>query len=256
MTEPELTPERLMARVDEITAQQIVDEERRESREWHRVTVNAKIAEAGERNAESALSYAVIKVNEQALRKQVMEGQRFSREEDWLKSVDVLHGHITFCEDVTQEGVLTLTQHLRRMDRMMPEEEFTLELNSPGGEVVASLHLFDNLVALKRKHRLTVVVRGEACSMAGVLLQAGTHRVIGKHAHIMLHRASFGAAGSADQVEDAVEQTKMFESAIYSILAERSGKSVAAWKTILGKRKDVWFSAADAIKHGLADEIG
>lgn len=178
------------------------------------------------------------------------------RQDEWAVTLDALHGHVVYSEDVTQEGVLSFTAFLRRWDRLQKAgTDLTMEMNSPGGEIIAGLHLFDSLRLLRRRHSLTIRVLGEACSMAGVLLQAAGQREIGKHAYIMLHRASFGAAGTADQVEDQVEQTKMFEATVYGILAERTGKSIASWKSLLGKRKDVWFDAKDALKHGLVDAI-
>lgn len=260
----DLTPESLAARVtkrtDEIAASEAEQQartKRNRDEAWHNASVREALGKARESEMEALFTETAITNNEQVRRKLAMEANRFQREEEWLKTIDLAHNHVTYCEEITEAGVLSLTQHLRRWARLNPNgAELDLELNSPGGEIIAGLHLIDSLESLRRQHKLTITVRGEACSMAGVVLQAAGDRVIGKHAYIMLHRASFGAAGTADEVEDSIERTKMYESTIYNILAERSGRSVASWKATLGKRKDVWWTAQDAIKYGLADRIG
>lgn len=165
--------------------------------------------------------------------------------------------YIPFWGEVEEQSVRDFMLSLRRWSRLNPKQPLTIELNSPGGAIVVGLALFDELLALRaRGHHLTIVVRGEACSMGAIILQAADKRIVGPSSFVMAHRASFGAGGEADKVEDAIEQVRMYEARMYEILGERTGKGATYWKKSLARRKDQHFSAKCALAEGLADEIG
>lgn len=165
------------------------------------------------------------------------------------------HGMITFTGAIGLESASEISHSLQRLARTGEHKSITLVIDSPGGEIVSGLHLVDDILAITKTLPVTIQVRGQAASMACVLLQAGTRRVIGPNSFLMLHRASFEAVGAAYEVEDSVEQTRMLEEQIYRILAKRTGKPAAWWKRKLAKRKDVWWTAEEALADGLVDAI-
>lgn len=173
------------------------------------------------------------------------------------QSQDYRHGVISFAAEVSDDTVLQLSSTIRRMARMRPGKPIEILLNSPGGSIIDGFQAVDDIryVSEKMGCKITMTVRGQACSMAAVLLQAADVRQIGANAHIMLHRASFQAKGSAAEVEDALEETKMLEQAIYNLLSKRSGKTAAWWRKKLDQRKDIWWNAQDAVDVGLVDCI-
>lgn len=202
-------------------------------------------------NAEAERHLSVVALNR-------LEQAKLEQEQAVAGSLDYRNGYMVYWGEITDEPVMQAMTALRRWSRLNQGKPLDFELNSPGGEIVAGLAFYDELLRVKKEgnHHLTIRVRGEACSMATVVLQAGDTRVAGPSAFIMAHRASFGAGGEADRVEDAVEQVKMYESCIYGILGGRSGKGAAYWKKALARRKDQWFSASDALSVGLIDKIG
>jgi len=175
---------------------------------------------------------------------------------DFGGSVDFKNNYLVFDEPVTDVSRCNYTATFRRWSRMNPGQPLTLELNSPGGEIVEGFALFDELTKLRRDgHHLTIRVRGNACSMAAILLQAADKREIGPTSFIMLHRAAFGAVGSAFEVEDTVELVKRFEETIIKILVQRTGKDRKIWDDFFKQRRDIWFDAEGALEAGLVDEI-
>ena len=69
---------------------------------------------------------------------------------------------------------------------------------SPGGHITDGLAIYDYLRYLSgRGNPITTVALGMAASMGAVLMQAGDHRVMGRHAHLLIHEASAGAVGNA-----------------------------------------------------------
>ena len=171
-------------------------------------------------------------------------------------STDYRHGVIAFADEISGHTVTVLTATLRRMVRLRPKQPIRIDFNCNGGAINHGFHLIDDLTVIGKECPVTIAVRGQAASMGAVILQAAKTRLVGPHSYVMLHRASFGVQGSADDVEDSIEEVKMFEQRIYEIVAKRSGKSVDFWKKQLAKRKDVWYTAEEAVKIGLADAIG
>lgn len=177
--------------------------------------------------------------------------------QDFNETQDYRHGRCVFMADIDLDTAVQLTTTLRRMARLHPPgTPLTVELCSRGGDVVAGLAAYDELVAIGRGNPLTILVRGQAASMAAVLLQAASHRIMGKHARLMLHKTILGdVEGESDHVQDVLDEARSFEETMYNILASRTHKDKAYWKRRLGKRKDVYFEAPECLELGLIDEI-
>jgi len=131
----------------------------------------------------------------------------------------------------------------------------TIFFNSPGGEVVSGMNLYDFIGELRQKgHFIITATRGYAASMAGILLQAGDRRVMGKEAYLLIHEVSFSAAGSMGDVEDTVEWVKKVQNRVLDIFADRSKMSrddiESHWK-----RKDWWLSSVESLEAGFVDEV-
>ncbi len=143
---------------------------------------------------------------------------------------------------------------LSTWDRTRPDEPIEIQFNSPGGSVIDGLALWDFLTRIKQNHELTTSAIGYAASMAGILLQAGHTRILGKESWLMIHEASFSVGGKTGEVEDRVEWIKMIQGRFLRIFAERSNLSVAQLKRNWS-RKDWWLDSDAALKAGLVDEI-
>lgn len=90
--------------------------------------------------------------------------------------------------------------------------------------------------------------------MAGILLQAGDIRVMGRESWLMLHEAAFGAQGKVGEVEDTVEWVKKIQERILNIFAQHSSLSRAQIKR-RWTRKDWWIDSDEALRLGFVDEI-
>jgi ATP-dependent Clp endopeptidase proteolytic subunit ClpP len=145
--------------------------------------------------------------------------------------------------------------------RLDPEAPWTIVMNSPGGSVIDGMALFDHLAAHSLRgggtHHLTIICRGYAASMAGILAQAADDRVCGPESYLMLHKVSTITGGSLDDIEDEVEFLKMITTRVEDIFVNRSGgKLTRATLRRKWARRDWWVSSQDALKYGLVDRIG
>jgi ATP-dependent Clp protease, protease subunit len=130
-------------------------------------------------------------------------------------------------------------------------------ISSSGGAVHAGLGIYDLLRLYSGK--TTALVLGQACSMASIILQACKVRLCAKHAYVLVHevRAETVAfsllASSSKANQRLVDGLKSSQDCIYSILAERTGKSL----TQIGRlcKQDKALTAEEALKFGLIDQI-
>ena len=207
-------------------------------------------AEARKANAEALNSEMTAELGEIALQKAL-------RTEKEDLAADKYHFLYPFNAVVSESTVKSCMDQLMKWVRLEPRKKLNIEIvfNSPGGDVIHGMALFDFIQMLRRMgHKITTMTIGMAASMAGILLQAGDVRAMGAESWLMIHEASFGAAGSMGQVEDTVDWVKMIQKRILNIFAARSHLSVTQldrrWK-----RKNWWISSDDALKLGLIDEI-
>lgn len=175
---------------------------------------------------------------------------------------DSFHHVYQFLGKVSESSVAQCVRELSFWNRDCPKCDIELILNSPGGEVIAGMALFDYLVFLRNKgHNITTVCIGYAASMAGIILQAGDVRVMGREAYVLIHEVSFGAGGKIGEVEDEVAFVRKIQDRVLNIFSKRS--LTAQPKTGLTpkqfanrwRRKDWWLDSDEAYRLGVVDEV-
>ena len=170
-----------------------------------------------------------------------------------------LAGVYNFVGSVTEKAAKDCIEALDSWSRRDPGLDMTIVLNTPGGDVIDGLALYDFIVTDLREvrgHSVNTVTRGYAASMGGILLQAGDERLIGANAHLLIHEVSRSAGlEKLAELEDVVEFSKRLQNRLVAILAERSTMSI---KEIKRKwtRHDWWLSAEETVEFGFADAIG
>ena len=171
-----------------------------------------------------------------------------------------------FMDEVSEKSVVACMNALTVWDRLDDKCDIEIIFSSPGGSVVDGMVLFDFIKQLRRRgHKVTTGALGYAASMAGILLQAGEHRWVGKESYILIHQVSFGAHGKFGEVEDEVKWVKKMQERILDIFAERctyAGKHGTAKKPFTREqlaanwdRKDWWLDSDEALAGGVVDEI-
>lgn len=217
--------------------------------------IAAAEAEAEKNRAEAAK--AAAEAREAATKAEVAEmGLVKAREAEEARRADDDHRHVyRFNERVDGNTVKACVAKLVQWHRLNPGCPITIVFDSPGGSIIDGFHLFDTILWLRREgHYVTTIGQGMAASMAGILLQAGDHRVMSPQAALLIHEGSFGAIGSVGQVEDMVEFVKKLQERILDIFAERAKLSRQQIKN-RWRRKDWWMTAQEALKYGFIDEI-
>lgn len=126
-------------------------------------------------------------------------------------------------------------------------------INSVGGDLFAGIQLYDTIRGLRSETE--TIVLGLGASMAGILLQAGTRRLIGPTSQLMLHELRAGTSeATTSKAKDDARLLADLEKKFLDILTSRS-KLKRKELQAMWERKDAWFDAESAVKHRLADAI-
>jgi ATP-dependent Clp protease protease subunit len=126
-------------------------------------------------------------------------------------------------------------------------------LNSPGGEVVATLAIYDTMQILSCPVATYCV--GQAASGAAVLLAGGSKgkRFALPHARVMMHQPFGGVSGQVSDIEIQANEILRNRQMLNEILARHSGQSLE--RIAKDTDRDFFLDAAEAKEYGLVDEI-
>lgn len=155
--------------------------------------------------------------------------------------------------EITEDSVAALILQLRYLHREAPEQEITMYINSPGGEVSSGLALYDVMKAIQCPIRTVCV--GTAASMAAILFLSGDKRDMLAHSKVMIHDPLIpgGIGGSALKVDAVARNLMQTRQTIADIISRHTGKSL---EDVLSKTaSDSYFDAEQAVEWGLADRI-
>ena len=126
-------------------------------------------------------------------------------------------------------------------------------LNSPGGDVIATLAIYDTMQILSCPVATYCV--GQAASGAAVLLAGGTKgkRYCLPNARVMVHQPASGVSGQISDIEIQANEILRYREVLNSILALHSGKS--AEQIAKDSDRDFFMTPEAAKEYGLVDEI-
>jgi ATP-dependent Clp endopeptidase proteolytic subunit ClpP len=162
---------------------------------------------------------------------------------------------LTFYGEVSPGMVLDAMTELGRWARRDPAEPIRLIFNSPGGTLWDGLALFDYILELRSLgHVVETVALGRAASMGGILLQAGTTRIMGANAWMLLHEVSSATFGTTAEMTDDLAFTSRLQDRCVELLAHRSNLTARQIKA-KWKKKDWWLSASEALELGFVDVV-
>jgi ATP-dependent Clp protease protease subunit len=136
------------------------------------------------------------------------------------------------------------------------EAPITIYLNTLGGDWYHGMGIYDTIQSL-RSH-VTIIVTGYATSMGSLILQAGDHRVMGRHSVLMIHDGSEDLHSDCKSVEAWADQTKKVRKRMYEIYLERIRQTRSRYTMKQVENlcsHDTIFTPEEAIGFGLADAI-
>lgn len=148
----------------------------------------------------------------------------------------------------------TSAKHVKEVLEQAGEvNTINLYINSYGGDVKEGLGIYNQL---KRKACQKVAyIDGFACSIASVIAMACDKVVMGNNSLMMIHHASMGAYGNADELRKAANDVEVIDKASCSSYLTKAGDKLTEQMLTELLDNQTWLNAEQCIEYGLADEI-
>lgn len=156
--------------------------------------------------------------------------------------------------EINEEIADVLGDILRALDKQQPGVPIQLRINSPGGEVMAGLRIFDAMKSLQSP--VATVCDGQCSSMAAVLLAAGSPgmRSATPNSIIMIHELSASLPrGKYTGLKSWQKYVDLLEDKLVTILSDYTGLSKPELAETM--RNDTFYSADEALKLNLIDKV-
>ncbi len=175
------------------------------------------------------------------------------------------HNHLYFHNEVNEKSVdlvkklmreylnkYTKTKNKSLTATFTPKPLF-LHIYSPGGDVHASLSLYDFIIEYGKTIPVYTVVEGMAASAATIISIAGTKRFITPNSYMLIHQLSTYFGGNFEQIKDEFGNCEKIMKKLKEIYASSTKLSRKQLNDIL--KRDINWDAEDCKKYGLVDEI-
>lgn len=166
----------------------------------------------------------------------------------------LLENRIVFLQGEIHTGNANeLVMKLLYLQSENKKKDINFYLNSPGGDVIATLAIYDVMQILTCPVATYCV--GQAASGAAVLLAGGTKgkRYCLPHSRVMIHQPFGGVGGQVSDIEIQADEILRNREVLNEILAQHTGKDVDTIRSDMDR--DFFLTAESAKEYGLVDEI-
>lgn len=130
-------------------------------------------------------------------------------------------------------------------------------ISTPGGTAKDMFSIYDVMRTVRKDCEIETLGLGQVMSAGTLLLASGTKgkRKIGKNCRVMVHQVSAGTAGPHHEMMNEIAEIQYTQELYIKCLAAETKMSVAFIKKLFEKKVNVYLSAEEAVKYGLADII-
>ncbi len=183
--------------------------------------------------------------------KETVRGMEAVRIED-----EMLKNRTIFLVDaVDAASANELIKQLMYLEQEDSSEPVMLYINSPGGEVISGLAVYDYIQLMEAP--VNTVCIGIAASMGAILFLAGENRRMLPHTRLMIHDPSFGSHNiggrKPHEIQQELDKLNETKEALAKIISEKTGKSLEEIYEVTAE--DTYYSAEEAVAFGLATKI-
>lgn len=161
--------------------------------------------------------------------------------------------------EINDDMMVEFSQKIQVLMMNDKEEPISIYIDSYGGDVRSGLAMYEMIRSLSNIIEVDIYCLGKACSMAAVLLAAGTkgHRYLMPYSEVMIHEPLIstksqikGTTSTVRSLAASLEDTKRI---IDTILSVHTGKTIEEISE--STSFDNYMSAKEACEFGIADKI-
>ena len=156
---------------------------------------------------------------------------------------------------IDSEVANVIVAQLLLLDSQSSEQEISMYINCPGGEVYAGLAIYDTMQFINAPVATTCV--GIAMSMGSVILMAGAEgkRAALPHSRIMIHQGSSGFRGNTPDVEVQAKEILYLRDQMVDLYARHTNRNHPREKYLRDMERDLFMDPAAAQDYGLIDRV-
>lgn len=134
---------------------------------------------------------------------------------------------------------------------------FEVVISTGGGNADDMMSVYDMMRMIREDVDIITTGLGKVMSAGTLLLAAGTKgkRRIGRNCRVMIHAVSGGSIGPMHQLTNEFKEIKKIQESYIQCLADETNMTVQQIKKYLKQKTNIYLSAEEAVKLGLADEI-
>jgi ATP-dependent Clp protease protease subunit len=172
-------------------------------------------------------------------------------------SVDKQKRFIYLFDAIKEESCLEVVKGLIDLDMEMlrkkpkNKQQITLVINSPGGYCCDGFAIIDTM--LKISCPISSIAVGEICSMAPLIYVCADVRFITPNTWVMLHPISTGTNDYIEFAKSRIENSEKTEAMYDKLFLERT--KIPPDIYYKAKQKELWLSAEESIKYGIATKM-
>lgn len=127
-----------------------------------------------------------------------------------------------------------------------------------GGNAVDMFGIYDAVkMAESEGIEVHTVGSGKVMSAGVLLLACGTkgQRRIGRNCRVMVHPVVGGAHGPSHDIQNEVEEILQTQKQYVECLANETKLSISRLNKLISEKRNIYLSAEEAVKFGIADKI-
>jgi ATP-dependent Clp protease, protease subunit len=159
-----------------------------------------------------------------------------------------------FTTDTTKPVIQFIIEKNLLPDSERPKE-ITLVINSPGGSVHAAFALIDTMKASAIPVKTVGLGLIASCGILTFMAGAKGKRILTPNTSILSHQYSWGSAGKEHELFARMKEYELSTERMINHYKKCTGLTEKKIREILLPPEDVWLSADEAVKYGIADEI-
>lgn len=134
-------------------------------------------------------------------------------------------------------------------------KQIKMIINSPGGEVHSCFALIDTMKGSSVPIWTFGLGMVASCGLMSFIAGEKGHRYITKNTALLSHQFSWGSYGKEHELFAKVQEFNHSSERILEHYKRCTGLTEKRIKEILLPPQDVWLSAKEAVKYGIADKI-
>lgn len=162
-----------------------------------------------------------------------------------------------FNDDFNAKSTGDLIKFIIERNLMIKDKPKMIKLiiNSPGGEVSSAFALIDTIKGSKIPIYTYGLGEIASCGLLTFIAGEKGKRFITRNTAILSHQFSWGSWGKEHELMARVKEFNNTQERILEHYKRCTGLTEKQIKTYLLPPEDVWLTAKEAVKYGIADEV-